>query len=292
MVAGELQRSRARANEKPKPCTMPKAKAMIQRRWTVAADDVLQRHVDDGDGDQRLDERREPERVRHEAEGGGDQRDRMRDREGGDDDDERPRRRNGITRQSRNSRWSVPSRMCQKPETRKLQRRLMPARIEAHEAGIAVQLEGAHVLPSGGRKRSAVETRWPKRSTRGCDGEGGALGADRILEQHVEQLLAPVEVELVGEPRAVEMRARLLVGGERAVGRQRDARGGDPRRRQPTVVLVEVDVVDQPELRGVAQGRIGARQVEIAGAAGRKVDVAAWRRSARAPGARAGARPA
>ena len=49
------------------------------------ADDVLERHVDDGGGDQRLDERRKPERVRHEAEGGGDQRDRMRHREGGDE---------------------------------------------------------------------------------------------------------------------------------------------------------------------------------------------------------------
>ena len=28
-------------------------------------------------------------------------------------------RRNGITRQSRNSRWSMPSRMCQKPDTTK-----------------------------------------------------------------------------------------------------------------------------------------------------------------------------
>ena len=29
-------------------------------------------------------------------------------------------RRNGMTRQARNSRWSVPSRMCQKPDTTKL----------------------------------------------------------------------------------------------------------------------------------------------------------------------------
>ena len=40
------------------------------------------------------------------------------------------------------------------------------------------------------------------------------------------------------------------------------------------VVLVDVDVVDQPELRRVAQRLVGARQVEIARAAGRKIDLA------------------
>ena len=40
------------------------------------------------------------------------------------------KRRNGITRQSRNSRWSVPSRMWKKPSSTNRQRRLMPARIE------------------------------------------------------------------------------------------------------------------------------------------------------------------
>ena len=96
----------------------------------------------------------------------------------------------------------MPSRMCQKPGDDEPQRRLMPARIEAHEAGIAVELEGAH--GAAGRQEAqgrrdplaeAVDAR--------MDGEGGALRRDRIFEQHVEQLLVPVEVELVGEPRAL-----------------------------------------------------------------------------------------
>ena len=153
------------------------------------------------------------------------------------------------------------------------QRRLMPARIEAHEAGVAVQLEGAHV-PA--RRQEAQGRRHPLAEAVDArmHGEGGALGADRILEQHVEELLAPVEVELLREARAVEVGTRRLVGNEGAVGRQRHARGGDPRRRQAAIVLVNLDMVDQPELGRVAQGRVSARQVEVTGAAGRHVDVA------------------
>src|SRR5262249_35578845 len=44
-------------------------------------------------------------------------------------------------------------------------RSVVPARIEAHQARIAVKLDG-RAVPSGGRKRNAVETFWPNRSTR------------------------------------------------------------------------------------------------------------------------------
>ena len=70
---------------------------MIQRsrrrpgeRSLRGINNILQRHVDDGDRDQRLDQRREPEPVRHEAESRRYQRDRMPDGERGDDDHERP----------------------------------------------------------------------------------------------------------------------------------------------------------------------------------------------------------
>ena len=103
--AGELQRLRS-ANEKPKPCTSPNANAIIHRlsrdqlnavagpRPSLACgdDDVLERHVDDRDGDQRFDERRKPERVGRQVRGRRDERDRVRDRERRDDEDERPRR--------------------------------------------------------------------------------------------------------------------------------------------------------------------------------------------------------
>ena len=47
----------------------------------------------------------------------------------------------------------------------------------------------------------------------------------------------------------------------------------DRRGREAPVVLVEVDLADHPELRGVAQGLVRPGDVEIAGAARRNVDV-------------------
>ena len=103
------------------------------------------------------------------------------------------------------------------------QRRLVPARIELHEAGIAVELEradGAAGRQEAQRRRDLAAEPVDAR----MDREFGAVGADRIFEQHVEQLLVPVEVEVVGEPRPCDVRERLLVGGERPVRRQRHAR--------------------------------------------------------------------
>src|SRR5438552_13910745 len=54
----------------------------------IASDDVLQRHIKDGHGDQRFDQRRKPQSIRPEVERGGNQRDRMRDGERRDDRDQ------------------------------------------------------------------------------------------------------------------------------------------------------------------------------------------------------------
>src|ERR1044071_2286607 len=62
----------------------------------------------------------------------------------------------------------------------------------------------------------ALETR--------ADGELRALGADRVLEQHVEQALAPVKLGIVPEARRVEVRHGGLIGGEGTVRFERYAR--------------------------------------------------------------------
>src|SRR6266508_805909 len=72
------------------------------------------------------------------------------------------------------------------------------------------------------------------------DGEFRAVGPDRIFEQHVEELLVPVELQVVGERGPFDVRAGLLVGRERSVRRQRDARVHDARREKAGIVLVEV----------------------------------------------------
>ena len=55
----------------------------------------------------------------------------------------------------------------EEPELHELQRRLVPARIELHQPGIAVELEARGRAPPGGRKRSTVSVRMPSRASRG-----------------------------------------------------------------------------------------------------------------------------
>ena len=195
------------------------------------------------------------------------------DRERRDDDDERPQaperdHQAGQEQQVVGALQDVPEAVDHEP-----QRGLVPAGIEADQSRIAVELE---------RARGAVRRQEAQRGRdfeaepvdARVDGEFRAVRADRVVEQHVEELLVPVELEVVGERRPLDMRARLLVGGERPVGGERDPRLDDPRGPEAGVVLVKVDAVDEPELRCIAQRLVGARQVEIARPAGRKLDLA------------------
>jgi len=65
---------------------------------------VLERHVEDGGRNQRLDERRKPQNGRRIIVGRADERDGVRHGERRDDRNERPHAADGIMRQSRNSR--------------------------------------------------------------------------------------------------------------------------------------------------------------------------------------------
>src|SRR3954462_5304553 len=104
------------------------------------------------------------------------------------------------------------------PEPRydETQRRLMPARVEIHTPDIAVKLECA-----------GVAVRWHE-AQRGRDlaakpvdaefnRELGAIGLDRIFEQHVEELLSPIELQRRIKLRSFEMCQCLLVRGKRLV---------------------------------------------------------------------------
>ena len=81
--------SDASMNEKPKPCTSPN-RPRQPTALQVRPNDVLHRHIQDRRRDQGFDQRREPVSRRYHAVGGGDQGDRVRDRERGDDADEPP----------------------------------------------------------------------------------------------------------------------------------------------------------------------------------------------------------
>ncbi len=70
------------------------------------------------------------------------------------------------------------------------------------------------------------------------------------------------------------MGQRLFVAAEAPVGRQRDAHGGDPRRGQADVVLLELERVGDPQADRIAKRGVHAREVQVPRPAGRIAHVA------------------
>ena len=137
-------------------------------------------------------------------------RDRMAHGERGHDDDERPQlpERDHQAEQEQQMVGAVQD--VPEPGHDKTQSGVVPARIEPNQAGIAMKLEcardavGRHEAQRGGHLLTkAVDAR--------VDGEFGMRGADRVFEQDIEQLLVPVELQIVREPRPLHVRARLIV---------------------------------------------------------------------------------
>jgi len=143
--------------------------------------DVFQRHVNDGDRDQCLDERRKPEPVRDKSEGRGNQRNRMPNGECGDDEDKRaqPPKRDHQAAQEQQVVGAVEN----VPEAGhdKTQRGLVPPGIEAHQAGIALELERAR--GADGRQEAQCRGDFlPEPVDAQADREFGTVGLDRILK--------------------------------------------------------------------------------------------------------------
>ena len=217
----------------------------------------------------------------------------MRDRERGDDDDERPQppERDHEAQQEQ----QVVDALEDVPEARddEAQRRLVPARIELARGRDRRGTRRRASAPPGGRKRSAVVTRCAEAVDARMDRRtrSGRSGSDIRAARRA----AAGSSRGRGRPRArgpSRCARACLVGGERAVRRQRHARvrrcaapAAARRPRRPRCCRSA-----RASRRCAAP--VGAREVEIAGAAGREVDVAAWRPAARARGARAAARPA
>src|SRR6266481_8768501 len=129
-------------------------------------------------------------------------------------------RRNGITRQHRNSRWSAPSRICQKPDTTKRSAAWCQRGSRRTRPG-SPWSSNARVAPAGGRKRNAVETFCPSRSTRGrgpgfddrrdeCGELGG--GPTLLLRKLRVDEIEPVERMLRVLDAAVHVHAALGAG--------------------------------------------------------------------------------
>ena len=139
----------------------------------------------------------------------------------------------------------------------KTQRGLVPPGIEAYQAGFAPELERARGA-AGWQEAQCRGDFLPEPVDAQADREFGTVGLDRILKQDVEQLLVPIELQIVGKRGPFQVRTRLLIRRERSVGRQRHARVEDAGRWKRRAVFVDGDVIDQMELRSVAQWFVGA----------------------------------
>ena len=214
-------------------------------------DDVLERHVDDGAGDEHLDERREPERVGPEVVGRGDERDRVRDGEGRDDGDQRAEaaERDDQAEQEQQVVGAVQNVL--EAKLHEAPRGLEPARVEFDQARVAPELEGADRVvrqhQSDCRDRALAETP-PAR----LDREARAGRLDRIGEE---------DIEVAGRHRDVDVALR---NAQQRQGAVETLEGAVVRRRRPyrhhrlraqfLPVLEDRDVVADPEGGRVAQG--------------------------------------
>src|SRR2546421_8628046 len=117
----------------------------------AAANDVFKCHINDGNGDERFDQRRKPEEIWREVVGGSDQCNRMRDGERGDDGSERAEtaKRDYKTKQKQKMVGAVEN--VEKTQVDKSQSGLVPARVETDETGIAGEFECTHF--SAGRQK-------------------------------------------------------------------------------------------------------------------------------------------
>ena len=147
------------------------------------------------------------------------------------------------------------------------QRRLMPARIEPHEPGIAVELEGAH----GAARRQEAQHRH-RRGGRAARAAGGSRTRDRSdwIGYSNSTSSSPWLQKTRCRPAAAAPvtcaeRLRRTSANDLSDGSD-GAHGDDPRLPSAAVVFVELEVVGQPERRRVAQRGVGA--AEIAGRLG------------------------
>ena len=132
------------------------------------------------------------------------------DGERGDDDHERPQAPERDHQAAKEE--QVVDALDDVPEARlhEAQRGLIPAWIEPHEPGIAVELEGADGA-AGRQKAQRGGDVLPEPVHSRIDRELGLVGADGIFQEHVEQLLVPVEIEIVRKRRSGDVGAGGIV---------------------------------------------------------------------------------
>ena len=169
MRSGELQRL-AKGEREAEAVNEAEPERDEPAALELGSDDVLERHVDDRDRDEHLDERRKPQRARREAQRGREQGDGVRDGERRYDRDERTDPPEGD--HEANDEQQVVDAVHDVPESQLHEppERLAPARVEVHQPRIADVLE--RPFGAAGRKepQDGVGAHAEPRE-RGVDGE-------------------------------------------------------------------------------------------------------------------------
>ena len=151
------------------------------------------------------------------------------------------------------------------------EQRLVPARIERDDAGLPFDLE--HPLDAARTEEANGVDDAHAEALRPCvQGEQRARRLDRRFELDVEQRLLPRQGETGRQRRRPQVRERRVVLGKRAIARDRRPHADDRERHAP-LAFVELEVVDEPELRGIAQLLLRPRHIEIARSERRERDV-------------------
>ena len=259
--ARELQ-GLAQGEREPEPVHQPEQERDGPPALHVGAEDVLDRHVHDRRGDERLDQRREPQGVGREVVGRGEQGHRVGDGEGGDDDREGLEPPEGDDQAGEEQQVVGAVEDVLEAHDHEAERGLVPARVKAHDAGVAPQIE----RPLGPARRQEPQhgdhpQAHPFEAR--ADGEIRPVRPDLIVEQHVEHRLLPDDLRVGGQQRALDVGQRALPGLERAVRRQRDLDGADRRLGQGGVVLEDADLLPHPDHRRVGELVALARPLEV-----------------------------
>ncbi len=169
----------------------------------------------------------------------------MRDGERGDDRNERTEAAKGDHQAEQKQQMVGAVENVEKTQVHEAHCRLVPPRIEVDEARIAVEFERANSA-AGRQKSKNYDHAQAQPRKRWVNGKLGLFRLDRVLEQHAEHGLIPIDVRIVRKRRPGDVRIGIFIRNEGAVRRKRDASRDDLEFRKASVDFVDFDEIGDP----------------------------------------------
>ena len=139
---------------------------------------------------------------------------------------------------------------------------LEPARIEVDQSRIAEEFKRADRSARRQKAESDDDARGQPVKA-GMNREARLVGLNGVLKEHVQHRLVPENGRAIRELRAGDMRERLVVGRERRIGFEREARLHDARLRQARVSFIDIDEIGDPQTCGFAERRIHSVEIQV-----------------------------